>query len=238
MGKFSDFLTGMQTLEEVESPINGNIKVVKGLAWGTYIQVEGLTQSGGILKSVWRKPLNRIFNFQFPISNVLILGLGGGTVAGLVRQFWGNRVKITGVDLDPVMVDLGKKYLGLDKYNVNVVIGDAYEYMGNREQGTGNKKIRNKEQGIRNSKKEREGKYDLILVDLYVGREYPKKFEDEKFIHLVRRNLARCGFAIFNRLYFDEKRSQAVKFGEKLEKIFNKVDVVYPEANIMFICSD
>src|SRR4030043_825753 len=131
MSKISDFLTGTQILEEVNSPINGNIKVVKGLAFGTYIQVEGLTQSGGILKSVWRKPLKKLKNERIEkLKNCLILGLGGGTGAGLVREFWPD-VKITGVDLDPVMIALGRKYLGLDKYGVNVVIGDAYEYVEN-----------------------------------------------------------------------------------------------------------
>lgn len=222
MGKLGDFLTGIQVLEEVDSPINGKIKVVKGLAYGTYIQVEGLTQSGGILKSVWRKPLKKVASSKQQVARVLILGLGGGTVAGLVRGFW-PEAKITGVDLDPVMVELGRKYLGLDKYKVKVVIGDAYKYI---------------EQGAKNKEQRRELKsYDLILVDLYIGREFPKKFESENYIHLVRNILAGEGIVIFNRLYYGEKRSEAVKFGKKLEKMFSKVDVVYPEANVMYVCS-
>lgn len=246
MSKLSDFLTGMQTLEEVNSPINGNIKVVKGLAWGTYIQVEGLTQSGGILKNVWRKPLKKLHNSPITVHRTLILGLGGGTVAGLVREFWGDSVEITGVDLDPIMVSLGKKYLELDKFNVNIIIDDAYKFLRNKGQG-----VRNREQDTRHKKGDGESigkaqttnyklpdtKYDLILVDLYVGREYPKKFENENYIHLVGSLLARGGVAIFNRLYYGEKRSDAVKFGNRLEKVFKKVDVVYPEANIMFLCS-
>ena len=31
-------------------------------------------------------------------------------------------------------------------------------------------------------------------------------------------------------------RTEAVKFGNKLEKIFSKVDWFYPQANLMFIC--
>ena len=222
MGKIGDFLTGIQVLEEVDSPINGKIKVIKGLAYGTYIQVEGLTQSGGILKSVWKKPLKKVASSKQQVARVLILGLGGGTVAGLVRGFW-PEAKITGVDLDPVMVELGRKYLGLDKYKVKVVIGDAYKYI---------------EQGAKNKEPRRELKsYDLILVDLYIGREFPKKFESENYIHLVRNILAGEGIVIFNRLYYGEKRSEAVKFGKKLEKMFSKVDVVYPEANVMYVCS-
>jgi spermidine synthase len=237
MGKLGDLLTGIQVLEEIDSPVNGKIKVVKGIAFGTYIQVEGLTQSGGILKNVWRKPLKKLHSSQITVHRSLILGLGGGTVAGLVRQFW-PEAKITGVDLDPVMVDLGKKYLELDKYNVNVVIEDAYEYIGNGERDTGDReKIGNRVQGTKNRKRGREEKYDLILVDLYVGREYPEKFGSENYIQRVRNILARGGIAIFNRLYYGEKRSEAVRFGNKLEKFFKKVEVIYPEANIMYLCS-
>ena len=219
MGKLADFLTGTKVLEEVESPINGEIKVVKGLAFGTYIQVEGLTQSGGILKSVWKKPLKKIFNLQVPISSVLVLGLGGGTVAGLVRDFWED-AEITGVDLDPRMVEMGKKYLGLVKFNVDVVIGDAYEFV--------------KKSKIQNPK----SKYDLVLVDLYIGREFPKKFEKEEFLLSVKKLIREDGRVIFNRLYYGEKRSEAVRFGNKLEKIFKKIEVGYPEANVMFVCSE
>ena len=217
--KLTDFLTGTKVLEEVESPINGEIKVVKGLAFGTYIQVEGLTQSGGILKSVWKKPLKKIFNLQVPISSVLVLGLGGGTVAGLVRDFWED-AEITGVDLDPRMVEMGKKYLGLVKFNVDVVIGDAYEFV--------------KKSKIQNPK----SKYDLVLVDLYIGREFPKKFEKKEFLLSVKKLIREDGRVIFNRLYYGEKRSEAVRFGNKLEKIFKKIEVVYPEANVMFVCSE
>jgi len=75
------------------------------------------------------------------------------------------------------------------------------------------------------------------LVDLYLGKDYPEKFASEEFIQSARNLLVNNGFVIFNRLYFGEKRPQAVKFGNKLENFFSKVDWVYPEANLMFICS-
>lgn len=205
-------------LEEVDSPINGKIKVIKGLAFGVYVQVEGLTQSGGILKSVWKKPLKKLKSQNLIVENCLILGLGGGTVAGLVREFW-PKTKITGVDLDSIMIELGKKYLDLDQFKVKVITGDAYDF------------VKYSKLDIPNSEP------DLILVDLYIGREYPKKFEDEKFIQCAKSILSSGGIIVFNRLYYGEKRSDAVKFGKNLEKIFAKVDVIYPEANVMYVCS-
>ena len=48
----SDFLIGTKVLEERHSKFNGDIKVVRRLGFGTYIQVEGVTQSGGVVYEV------------------------------------------------------------------------------------------------------------------------------------------------------------------------------------------
>jgi len=132
-----------------------------------------------------------------------------------------------------VIVEMGKKYLNLNRYEIEIEIEDAYSYV-NQKSKIKYKKYRSK---IKNLKTEEKERYDLILVDLYVGRNYPEKFESEVFLKLVLELLSPSGVTVFNRLYFGDKRPQAVKFGNRLEKVFSKVDWVYPEANLMFICS-
>jgi spermidine synthase len=207
-----DFLVGTKVLEEAESSVNGHIRVVKDLAWGVHIQAEGLTQSGGVVENIWKATLKKLRNKD--IKDCLILGLGGGSAAKLVRKFW-PEAKITGVDIDPIIVELGKKHLDLGKSRVKVVIDDALDFVG-----------------VRGKKK-----YDLILVDLYQGYNYPKKFESADSLKLIRRLLSDSGIAVFNRLYFADKRPEAMKFGKRLEKVFTKVEYFHPEANIMFMCS-
>ena len=162
-----NFLSGTMVLEEVKSSINGKITVVKSLAFGTYIQVGGLTQSGGIMHQVWRKPLKQISNFQFPISNVLILGLAGGTVAKLVKKNWPD-AKITGVDIDPVMVKLGRKHLGLNKNDVSVRIADAYEYLIKNSQPKAGRPLDEKfpAKGWASFGRKSQ-KFDLVLIDFF-----------------------------------------------------------------------
>jgi spermidine synthase len=209
-------MLGTKILEERKSKFNGELRVVRTLGYGTYIQAGGLTQSGGIVESIWKSTLRKIPDSRFHNRNVLILGLGGGTVAKLIRKKW-PETKITGVDIDSHMIEFGKKYLGLDKTNVKIKIFDALDFLTDHcSRSTVH--------------------FDLIIVDLYNGDEYPKKFETDNCIHLVRNNLSRCGVAVFNRLYYGDKRPQAVKFGNKLQKIFSKVEWVYPEANLMFLC--
>lgn len=215
MNKLSNFLTGIRILEETESSFSGKITVISGVAFGKYIQVGGLTQSGGIIKSIWNKSLKEVKNKKNDVKTCLVLGLGGGSVVDVIHKYWPD-VKITAVDIDPVMVELGEKYLGLNRNDIKVEIGDAYE----------------KSKSIFKSKIS----FDLISIDLYNGDVFPPKFEKLEFLKLILKLLTENGIAVFNRLYYGEKRSQSVKFGNLLSKVFSKVEVVYPEANIMFVC--
>lgn len=134
---------GNKILEIRESKYNGEIKVKRTLGIGTYIQAGGITQSGGVVKTIWKSALKKIKMKK--IDKCLILGLGGGTVAGLIRKKFPD-AKITGVEIDSVMVELGKKYLNLGKYDVDIKIADARKfYVGN---------------------------YDLVIVDTYLGDKY------------------------------------------------------------------
>ena len=191
---------GTRILEERKSRFNSNIKVVRSLGLGTYIQAGGITQSGGVVEGIWRQTLKKIKHSPSVINHCLMLGLGGGTVAKLIRKNWPN-AKITGVEIDPVMVELGVRYLRLEDSKTKIIIGDARKF--------------------------KLGKYDLVIVDSYLG---------DKYIDLLSNDLKKSKIVVFNRLYFGEKRKEAVKFGNKLEKIFKKLEWFYPQANLMFLC--
>ena len=208
-------MIGTKILEEQQSKYNGTLRVVKTWGMGTYIQSNGLTQSGGIVETIWKSTLKEIVNCKLKIDNCLILGLGGGTVAKLVRKNWPD-AKITGMDIDPIMIELGKKYLGLDDQNVEIKIQDAYKF---------SEKLKAKSE-----------KFDLIIVDLYNGDQFPKKFETSEFIEFTRWHLVKNGAVIFNKLYYGDKKEEASRFGKKIENIFPKVVQFHPVSNLMFIC--
>lgn len=211
------FFLGSKKLEEVQSPVNGKIEVIRGIAFGTYIQVENLTQSGGVVYEVWETVLKKVRKIKSHADSCLILGLGGGSVAKLTEKYW-PEAAITGVDIDPLMVEMGKKYLGFDEKRTEVVIGDAEEYLT---------KVSGRKQ-----------KFDLIFVDMYVGTQVPRQFESLEFIKLLKKVLKSDGVAVFNRLYYGEKRKEAVQFSQKLSKVFKEVLPIYPEANVMYVSFD
>ena len=207
-------MLGTKILEERTSKYNGHLRVLKTFGMGTYIQSNGLTQSGGIVESIWKSALRQIKNKQsLPLrgKKILILGLGGGTLAKLLRKKYPEST-ITGIEIDSLMIELGKKYLNLDDFNTEIIIKDVRKM------------------------KFKKNSFDLIIVDMYQGDNFPREFESEKFIESIKKALTKNGTIIINRLYFGDKRPDTVRFGNKLEKLFSKVKWFYPEANLMFIC--
>src|SRR5690606_21573634 len=83
-------------------------------------------QSFGSLHRVWRIIFREMdLGVETP-ANVLLLGLGGGSVVRILRKELGIGAPITAVELDPVMVDLAQRHFSLDEHSgVNVVQGDA-----------------------------------------------------------------------------------------------------------------
>ncbi len=103
--------------------------------------------------------------------------------------------------------------MGLDEIDVNVRVKDAFQFVRKDEK-----------------------KYDLILVDLYNGDKFPEKFEKEEFLKKIKKMNNKNGIAVFNRLYGGDHRPDSIRFGKKLEKIFKKVDYIFPQANLVFVC--
>jgi spermidine synthase len=196
INRFLKLLSGYKVLAKVESPINGDIEVVKQFG-EISITAGGLTQSGEPIKYVWGKTVGKIpRNFS---GKVLILGLGSGTLAYLLYKRCRN-LKITGIEIDPLMVELGKKYLDLGKIKDLIVnIHDAADFC--------NKQII------------LESKYDYIFVDVYVGGKIPKQMDSEKFYKNLSKLIERQGRIFINRLFYTpETKESAQKTITILEK--------------------
>jgi spermidine synthase len=80
-----------------------------------------------------------------PPASVLLLGLGGGTVARQLRAF-APAARIVGVEIDAAVIDAARAHLGLDDSRVEVVIGDATTYLAQGDE-----------------------RFDAVVDDLYLG---------------------------------------------------------------------
>jgi len=179
-----------QTIKTTKSKINGQIKVVNFLGKPRII-VNGLIQSGGLAEVIWKKGIKNVAKVFKP-KKVLILGLGGGTVAGLINQFF-PKAEIVGVEIDKKIIDLGKTYFNLDNvYNLKIINQDAI-YLVN------NSYFNNKT-------------FDLILVDLYIGDQVPLKSESLVFLKNLNKLVSDKGIVVFNRLFYGRQKLTVEKF--------------------------
>ena len=194
-----------KVISKFKSRYSGDIEVRQG--WGyKYVATGNLTQSGGIVADVWRPILKKVSPFE---AKWLILGLGAGTVAKLIPQ----PARITGVEIDPVMISIGSQYFDLDKIpNLKIVRRDAMNYIP-------------KTQEI----------FDFVLVDLYLGDKCPEFLYTPRFLN----KLSKVGkIVIFNHLFYDDvKRHKAEELVNKLKAIFPDIHLHRVLTNLMIICS-
>ncbi|MDO8452696.1 MAG: fused MFS/spermidine synthase [bacterium] len=202
----------IKVIDRAESEFNGTVQIVSTLE-GTRIVAGGVSQSGWLVGKVWNAALKKILKTKPVVKSVLILGLGGGSAARLVNKYWPS-AKITGVDIDPIMINFGKKYLDLDKIaNLEIVESDAVKFIDNTKV-----------------------KYDLILMDIYTGAVIPEQFVKKDFLEKVKGILNPEGIAAINHLYTSIESKDAKKLEVELRNIFSGLITVKPEANIIFLC--
>lgn len=201
-----------KVLESIQSPINGLVVVEEGSGLSRRLTVNGITQSGGVVGKVWQEPLELVKKMKPDVNSCLILGLGTGTVAKNILDLW-PKVKITGVEIDPVIVGMGQKYFALNELGIEIVIDDAKSY----------------------TEKSKDN-YDLVLFDVYVGNRVPKVFNETAYIKSIKKLIKDSGIITFNRLFARDYTEDAKEFHKVLQTSFSRVVPVFGEANVIFIC--
>jgi spermidine synthase len=118
-----------------------------------------------------------------PPRNALILGLGGGTIARLVRTRWGE-VPIVGVDDDAEIVETAGRVGWLPSNGLELVMADAFEYVQTCER-----------------------RFDFIAVDLFRGQRLAARAFGRPFLRGVRALLEPRGRLAMN-MFFDKLARQ------------------------------
>jgi spermidine synthase len=156
--------------------------------------------SFGGLHLIFEQLFDQIELSQYDIKKVLLLGLGAGSVVDLLVNKHGLKCNIIGVELDVNVIDFAKKYFDIEKYkSLKIVQAEAFEYVQNSNE-----------------------KFDLIVVDLFVGDTVPEVFASEEFIkHLRRLSNEKCCVAY-------NKMTDNALHKEELKVLSAKFDQVFP----------
>jgi len=192
-----------QTIARLPSLYNNEIRVSEDFGKRNLI-VGGSLQSGPFIEKLWGKAI-RTFAKHLPVHphTILVLGVAGGSVISILRRFYPNAA-ILGVEIDPVMIDVGEKFFSLrqDRY-VTVVQEDARAYV---DRALSAKRT-----------------FDLVLVDTFFGRHVVPWVSDAGFLTKLKRLVTRDGAVIINFLRENEYRNASEILLDKLRHIFHSV---------------
>jgi spermidine synthase len=113
--------------------------------------------------------------------SALLLGLGGGTLAHLLARRYPG-IELVGVDVDAELIDFAREHFGLDAPGLEVVIGDAFDYVEACERS-----------------------FDFVAVDLFAGYDFHRGILSKPFLRKLKATAGRGGEVVFN--LFKDRRT-------------------------------
>ena len=194
-------------IEKIASDKNGLIKIKKNW-WSTDVMVNGYFQSGPYVTSLWKKVLKKV-KIEKKVQTILMLGLGGGDgLKVIVPKF--SQAKITAVDFDPKMVEIAERLIfNTMNYYPEVMTEDAEEALEHLVSSL--------------------RKFDVIIIDLFVGCKNSPLLYSENFLNLLSEVLNPQGYLLVN--FFKEEKELAPIFAKyflsqkKLRYQYNKMGI-------------
>ncbi len=133
-------------------------------------------------------------------QKVAIVGLAGGTISEQLNHFFDN-VTIDGIEIDPKVIELSKKYMGLDSDQVNIYNRDGRTHFRYNDK-----------------------KYDTIIVDAYSQAIYiPWTLTTEQFWKLVKKRLSDKGEVAININSTDADSKLISSIENTMAKVFPEV---------------
>jgi len=144
----------------------------------------------GVVQSVAVRSLDRPDGYWWEMlpdvrpQRALLLGLGGGTVAQLLRQRFGD-VAMVGVESDALVLELAKSTL-LSDVEMEFCHADAHEFLETAESG-----------------------FDYVCVDLFQGERVDRRISGRPFLRQIERVVNRGGTVCFN-MFLDKRTVSTV----------------------------
>ena len=135
----------------------------------------------------------------FKPKNVLVLGLGLGSVNLMLEKHFGLKAHFTNIEIDPEIVRLAEKYtLSKLKNPSEVIITDALNYCHIDDT-----------------------QFDFIIMDVFQSADVPQKFEEESFLRKLQSKLTEEGLLLYNRINVNENDKKKNKaFVPEFKKVF------------------
>ncbi|MBE3558853.1 MAG: fused MFS/spermidine synthase [Ktedonobacteraceae bacterium] len=108
------------------------------------------------------------------LKRVAIIGLAAGTIARQFTQVYGP-VAIDGVEIDPAIVEVGRKYFDMNEPNLHVYVQDGRAFLATTH-----------------------AKYDVVVIDAFQQPYIPFQLTTREFFNEVRDHLSPGGVVALN----------------------------------------
>ena len=147
------------------------------------LDTENTNYSYGSLQRILRYGLRNIgYEKIVEMKHILLLGVAGGSVVKTLVDEIEYKERITGVEIDPEMIQIANQYFNLNEIKqLEVVIEDAFEFV-----------LKTKE------------KYNLIIIDIFEDTHMPNFLFEKFFVDRICTILRDDGFVLFNTMILDE----------------------------------
>lgn len=150
---------------------------------------------------------------QRKVDNILILGLGLGSIPSMLKKKFGLTPHFTAVEIDDEVIYLAQKYV-LDDLgaNMQIVCADAHSFV-----------LQSTET------------YDLICMDVFIDDVVPSKFEQQKFLSALNQALGENGILLYNRLSRtrEDKTTTKAFFDQAFKSVFTEGEYLDVKGNWM-----
>lgn len=135
-------------------------------------------------------------------ANVLILGLGLGSIPYMLEKRFKKAYHYTAVEIDEAVLYLFGKYQQKRlTSSFEIIQSDAADFLAVQEV-----------------------KYDMICVDIFIGESIPAHIKSDQFIRHIKESLTPSGRVLWNMLY--ATKSQVKEVSEFIEYQFS---LVFPD---------
>jgi len=142
-------------------------------------------------------------------QKALIIGLAGGTAAHQLKYFFKDNIEIEGVEIDKKVIDISRKYFGLNDDIVKIYNQDGRMFLQN------------------NTKK-----YSIIIVDAYAQEIYiPWTLTTKEFWRLVKNRLEENGIVAINVNSASADSDLLKSITNTMASIFKHVYITKPDEN-------
>lgn len=202
------------TLKSWQSEYSGRMELI--LVNGKKVlNTQHANYSFDSLHRVFQQVLKKHIPLLKPEENILLLGLGGGSVPYIIRREMKINNPLTAIEIDPLMIQIAKEEFDVESLgNLTIIQADAETWISNCYE-----------------------KYACIIIDIFIDDQVPESIQTIEFLNEIKRILLPGGRLFFNTIQRNKNQSiENSTLYQNLKQLgFNLNIEIVDEVNVVWV---